>query len=536
VKPRSQALALVLVVAGLSAACGLSSEVRAEADRTSAHIDDENADIARKEAAYRTFAASGAYATYRVYAERETWLAQFGHARVKTAAARSTYQRYVTPLLKRNDQRDEQAVAVQLSGIARLIGEARAYADLPQRRRGIIDDIAASYARLSRASSDNLNAAKTAVASLMTERDRARNAFPARAADIDRRVVPVQQLADATARANQKVAFETANADAKRAADFVVLGDNAQLVLRNSSKVQEQSRAVGEQFKSLSGSYSKALADMKAAYFITIQRWAWNDSADSPSVHTYTYPRRELTGEAFDYFNALPESLPYAAKFGSSTFGGSGITVHPNVAPARWSALGIVPTEAWVNRDDSAEYGFTLSGDYSHKYLVSQNGQTEETDWQKVDETMFENHVDDLGMDLVAKPVGAFEDEQITNPTPAGLAFVGNPQYGQWQADNRGSSFWVWYGQYRLFSDLLGARGQPYLYRRDEWDTWSTRYRGQPYYGEDKDKQERYGTHGYVVGSSNRWASSIPEMRRVAVRHGSDAGVGRGGGFSRTGK
>jgi hypothetical protein len=267
---------------------------------------------------------------------------------------------------------------------------------------------------------------------------------------------------------------------------------------------------------------------MKAVYFITVQRWAWNDDADYPSTHTYTYPRQELTGDAFDYFNSLPESLPYAARYRSNWFG-SDVQTHPGVATDRWSALGILPKEAWVNRDDTAEYGFTLSADYFHKYLVTENGQTQETDWQKVDETMFESHVDDLGMDIVAKPFGAFEDEKITNPTPAGLAFVGNPQYGRWQTDDRGTSFWAWYGAYRLFGDLLGARGQPYSYRRDEWETWSTRYRGQPYYGEDKDKHERYGTGGYVVGSSNRWASRIPEMRRVAVRHNGDAVGGRGG-------
>jgi hypothetical protein len=338
----------------------------------------------------------------------------------------------------------------------------------------------------------------------------------------------VRRLVDEGTLAGQKVSFEAANASAGRAADFVVLGDNAKLLARDASMVREDARTVDGQLNSLSASYSKALADMKAVYFITVQRWAWNDDADYPSTHTYTYPRQELTGDAFDYFNSLPESLPYAARYRSNWFG-SDVQTHPGVATDRWSALGILPKEAWVNRDDTAEYGFTLSADYFHKYLVTENGQTQETDWQKVDETMFESHVDDLGMDIVAKPFGAFEDEKITNPTPAGLAFVGNPQYGRWQTDDRGTSFWAWYGAYRLFGDLLGARGQPYSYRRDEWDTWSTKYRGQPYYGEDKDKHERYGTGGYVVGSSNRWASRIPEMRRVAVRHSGDAVGGRGG-------
>ena len=117
------------------------------------------------------------------------------------------------------------------------------------------------------------------------------------------------------------------------------------------------------------------------------------------------------------------------------------------------------------------------------------------------------------------------------NPTPAGMAFVGNPRYGQWQT-NGGNSFWMWYGAYRLFGDLFGVRGSPYSYRRDEWDAWSTGYRGKPYYGEDKDKKERYGTGGYVTGSSNRYANRIPEMRRVAVRHSAPGPTGRGTSFS----
>jgi len=237
---------------------------------------------------------------------------------------------------------------------------------------------------------------------------------------------------------------------------------------------------------------------------------------------------REISGEAFDYFNSLPESLPYAARYTSSFFGSS-VRTEPRVDARQWAALGIAPREAWNSADDAAEFGYTLSADYFHKYLTTDDGRAQESDWENVGEAVFEEHVDDLGMDIVAKPFGAFDDEKVSKPTPAGLAFVGNPQYGRWQTDERGVSFWEWYGLYRLFGDLLGTGGHPYYYRRDEWDTWSTRYRGQPYYGEDKDKKERYGTHGYVLGSSNRYASRIPEMRRVAMRHGSDALAGRGG-------
>ena len=124
-------------------------------------------------------------------------------------------------------------------------------------------------------------------------------------------------------------------------------------------------------------------ADMKAVYFITVQRWAWNDSADSPPIHTYTYARQEIPGDAFDYFNSLPETLPYVATM-SSAWLGSNVHPHAKVESSRWAALDIAPREGWVERDDTAEYGFALSADYFHKYLMTEKGSTQETDWQKV--------------------------------------------------------------------------------------------------------------------------------------------------------
>jgi hypothetical protein len=36
-----------------------------------------------------------------------------------------------------------------------------------------------------------------------------------------------------------------------------------------------------------------------------------------------------------------------------------------------------------------------------------------------------------------------------------GSQLVGNPQYGSWQTNSSGNSFWHWYGQYALFSTLF---------------------------------------------------------------------------------
>ena len=141
-------LTVAVMVACVCAACGLPARTREEAKQAAIAIAAENADIAKKEGAYRLFVASSGYATYRIYAERERWSGQFDYARAKTAAAKASYDQYVAPLLQKNDSRDDYAVDVQTSRINRLINEARAYADTPQRRRAYIDQVAGSYARL----------------------------------------------------------------------------------------------------------------------------------------------------------------------------------------------------------------------------------------------------------------------------------------------------------------------------------------------------------------------------------------------------
>lgn len=44
----------------------------------------------------------------------------------------------------------------------------------------------------------------------------------------------------------------------------------------------------------------------------------------------------------------------------------------------------------------------------------------------------------------------------------AATQMVGNPQYGHWQENSSGQSFWAWYGQYALISNLLGGNRYSY--------------------------------------------------------------------------
>jgi hypothetical protein len=39
-----------------------------------------------------------------------------------------------------------------------------------------------------------------------------------------------------------------------------------------------------------------------------------------------------------------------------------------------------------------------------------------------------------------------------------GEQLIGNPAYGQWQTSSNGTSFWMWYGMYRIFDDIFDNR------------------------------------------------------------------------------
>jgi hypothetical protein len=136
---------------------------------------------------------------------------------------------------------------------------------------------------------------------------------------------------------------------------------------------------------------------------------------------------------------------------------------------------------------------------YSHQYQVAvgapQPGSDELVyreallDWQQVDSGTYERYRPFLGMVILSKAPGGSVDESAH---PPGYQQVGDERYGQWRDDGRGGSFWEFYGQYALLSNLIGGFGRP-IYR-DDWDGYrNSRSRGQTYYGPGGGV---YGTNG----------------------------------------
>ncbi|WP_010520335.1 hypothetical protein [Aquimarina agarivorans] len=152
----------------------------------------------------------------------------------------------------------------------------------------------------------------------------------------------------------------------------------------------------------------------------------------------------------------------------------------------------------------------------------------ETTDWLEVSPIVFEDYQNDLGMTILSKENGVLDK----NSAPAGAnGYVGNPQYGQWQTHSNGSSFWIFYGRYRLMSDLFfGPRygyGGYYGYPRSDWNDYRRNYRGRTdYYG----KNNQYGTRSKTNTNTswNKKPSDFKSKVRSKVAQSSSSLKSRG--------
>ncbi len=125
---------------------------------------------------------------------------------------------------------------------------------------------------------------------------------------------------------------------------------------------------------------------------------------------------------------------------------------------------------------------------YSHKFkIVFPDMDSQVTEWTKVPKKFFIQHANHLGMALLSKKEGVV----VREAAPPGYHYVGNSRYGEWRPGSGGRSFWHFYGQYRMFSDIFGSGRRP-IYRSDYNAYDSYRKQNRTFYG----SSNQYGTNG----------------------------------------
>lgn len=191
----------------------------------------------------------------------------------------------------------------------------------------------------------------------------------------------------------------------------------------------------------------------------------------------------------------------------------------------------------------------SFSHSYLHKYKVVQedsNGELSEelTEWKQVSENYFRANENNLGMEIVSRNS---EGKLSKSAAPAGYGnYVGNPKYGEWQTNNRGETFWSFYGKYMMLNTVFDLMRRPY-YRDDYNHYYNGGYYGRrPYYGPlSSSGTYRYGTNSSYTkqtrpdffsrkASKRGWSSSSSRSRSAkASRSRFSTTRSRSGGFGK---
>jgi len=253
-------------------------------------------------------------------------------------------------------------------------------------------------------------------------------------------------------------------------------------------------------FEELDQSYSLILTDMNVKYYVIIARSSWDETSDSNIEHEKIYKPKLVSEKEFSFLMNYNDNLAsYSPSFFSTK-------IKPKINMNLWNRFNIKETKKdFPSYDNSAVwYIKDTKIEYFHTYTEIKNSTSKTGIKRKVDEKTFYKNENNIGMEIISKPYGYFEDETIKDVSPPGINQVGNNHYGHWKTDSNGNSFWVYYGQYRLYSDLMGGSN----YYRSDYNSYRT-YRNSSnrngYYGRNKE----YGTFGSRTRNNKIYLNSL---------------------------
>ncbi len=527
-----------LLFASLLTGCGgLPSDLKKACKKTSQRIETGKAFIDKNHESYSDYIKANKLKKIKPAFIKENLKGVFKEAHKDLDQAAVVYSTNLKPLLDENKEELAPKVLIELKKINKIIINAENKSKNPLKRVKHLYDVflkADSIYKKSLPKSDNITkTVKDLEADLLVQ---AKNDFPEKIKKIDAKFAPLLLMEQQSKDALVKLDNEYNNHKKNIKTDYSIFAINTDLIDDNYREIQVLKKDFSKDIESLSKSYTKILKDMKPIHSVVVKRESWNNSQDyyNPVIVSFA---RTVSPEVYEFVDTntvenIAELYPNWNNLKMKNHIGS-----------IWEKLKIDPVEKWPRqqRHDSASFWFdSWDTRYFHKYTIVEDGKQHDTDWKLVSEDIYENNFEYLGMAILTKPFGMFEDEADTNATPPGMGFVGNPEYGKWEKDNQGNSFWSWYGKYALFSNLLFYSTMGPM-RYNSWNRYNTNYRGRkPFFGSTAGGAAKYGTNGAYTKQSSRFRNtSFAQMGGFKRSAPSVRGAGssvRGGGPKSKGK
>lgn len=487
--------ALITIISIMFIGCGISKENKELSVKIEQNIKDMKKNIKAKEIAFNKDHSNGEFKSYIVSENLNTY---FANSNKTILFAESEFSKKIKPLIEKDDSDDEQQLLNYFGSINTLLRQASSNAQYPETRIALFKDILKNKDKFKKTSEVNKKDSEEIFKKFSLLALKAKTEYPEKQKDIDTRIALINNLNESSKNNFEILIAEFDNKDI----NLTRFSQSNDIIAKSNINIKAESEKQTNKINELFHSYSKIISDMKEVYFVTVGRVSWDESSDWDNENTYIYPAREVSLKTFEYFDSVSEQE--MGSLGGGLFSStSSDQISTNWDRSKVDSLNINARESLPSGDDSANFWIeNMYVDTYHKYTIIEDGKSKETDWVKVDEAFFESNINNLGMEILSKPYGFYEDEKIVTAAPAGMSYVGNKHYGSWKTDSSGNSFWHYYGMYSFMNNMIGGNN----YSRNDWTSYGdNRRNNQGYYGKDNS----YGTYGSkTYKSGSRYAKS----------------------------
>ncbi|PCI71903.1 MAG: hypothetical protein COB38_04995 [Gammaproteobacteria bacterium] len=442
------------------------------------------------------------------YSQNENWAQHFVKATSQLTKAQSLYDNEISAIYDKDDPKDATSVFKLNRAFAELIQNSTSSARYVNERIAFLIE-----------TRENAQAIQTKAKQQLFEIDRIKeellklvkktiSVYPNKLNDLNAKLSSIDELVknSKSSSALLNTQHDKLSDSSTKFIDYAIIGDQAIMIERNLSDVNKQQKETQKKISQLEKSYIKVLADQRIEYFLVIRRASWCEGEYCGNGSEKIYSPIKVDSKVFEYFDSSQiETLATIRRsWGKETF-------KINVKKDMWKALALNERYRWSRGHTHADYWIQkLYSKTFHKYVEIENDQSKETGWQSVSETYFWKQYDNLGMAIITKPYGFYEEDAISDAQPVGMATIAEPvmkdgvatganRYGEWRQSN-GLSFWHYYGMYHMYRGLIG----PSRYGYNDWSGYNSRRRGSSYYG----RNNRWGTFGSSTYSNSRYQNS----------------------------
>lgn len=495
-----------------SVAVSISDHYVKEAESLADTLSRQQQKIESRKQSFNELQQSNDWDFLKPYAERENWQQAFNDAFKELEQAKKINEDQIVPILDRDHEDDVLKLVEAVKNSRQLVLKSNQLSEQPLAKATLLLDSRDNKQSIHSSTQSKANQASNALSSFVSQAADTAKRYPDKANDIAEKQAHLQSLEDKI----QENA-ETVNTEFNASStDFARFAEAYQTVDTTYEVFDADLSSYITLLAQLDRSYVKVLTDQKVDFFVTVGRANWCEGEYCREGTQMRYPPVKVDSNTFEYFDSLriEPMARMTRSWGNEKF-------KLRIPQNRWDALGIKKKYQWNHKYPYAEYWVdrTQAKTY-HRYTVIEDGNAVEQAWQPVKNDYFWQNYENLGMAIVTKPLGFYESESIRTAEPVGMAAIAKPtmvngvptgsnQYGEWRQDSSGSSFWFYYGMYRILGDFV----TPGRYSYNDWNGYYSSGRGSTYYGRNRE----YGTFGRSTYSHSRYKNSSFSTRNPSA-------------------